>query len=566
MKDRTTKILLGIIFLILLFVVGFAIFQPKPAALTPTPAPTPTPTPASLLVEGTDGNPWWNDTVFYEVFVRSFYDSNGDGKGDLQGLIQKLDYLNDGDPDTHDDLGVTGIWLMPINPSPSYHGYDVTDYYDVNPDYGTLDDMKQLLEEAHKRDIRVIMDLVLNHTSAKHPWFIDAKDVNSPYHDWYIWSKEDPGYLGPWNEKVWIKASNGLYYYAMFWDQMPDLNYRTEAVTDEMEKVVSFWLKDVGVDGFRLDAARHLIEDGTNQANTPETHAWFKDFRPFYKGINPQAITVGEVADTSFSAVSYIKGDELDLVFNFDLGNSIMTAVNGGDAAKLSNALSFENGLFENAQMATFLTNHDQNRVMSVFGNDVEKGKAAATVLLTMPGVPFIYYGEEIGLTGSKPDENIRTPMQWSAEKFAGFSTEHAWASPKPGYEKKNVAVQLADAESLLRHYIKLIQLRNEHEALRIGTLYKVATGSTSVYAGLRVSDEEVFLIIINLSDKPIDDLKLDLSDRVLKGTYSVEDLLNGGQYADLSAAENGSFSDYQPVTQLPANANLVLKLTSNNK
>ena len=240
-------------------------------------APTIAPTP---IKESTPVN-WWSNDVFYEIFVRSFNDSNGDGIGDFNGITQKLDYLQ--------ELGVTAIWLMPIFPSPSYHGYDVTDYYDVNPQYGTMDDFKTLVEEAHKRDIRIIIDLVINHTSDKHPWFKEAKkDPNSPYRDWYIWSKTDPKYLGPWGERVWHSSTSG-FYYGIFEAFMPDLNYKNPAVTDEMKKVASFWLKDIGVDGFRLDAAKHLIEEGSKQENTKATHLWYQnEFYPATKAINPE--------------------------------------------------------------------------------------------------------------------------------------------------------------------------------------------------------------------------------------------------------------------------------------
>jgi glycosidase len=207
----------------LLFVsllMGCASPTPTPTAPPATITPTATPDPYA----GTEGFRWWNDTVFYEIFVRSFRDSDGDGIGDFNGIIEKLDYL--------EGLGIRGIWLMPINPSPSYHGYDVTDYYAVNPDYGTLEDFKRLLEEAHKRDIKIIIDFVMNHTSSKHPWFQQALTPGSPYHDWYVWSETDPGTLGPWGAKAWYRASNGQYYYAIFWDQMPDLNYENPAVRE----------------------------------------------------------------------------------------------------------------------------------------------------------------------------------------------------------------------------------------------------------------------------------------------------------------------------------------------
>ncbi len=288
------------------------------------------------LPQGTDGYPWWNDTVFYEIFVRSFYDSNGDGIGDFNGIIEKLDYLNDGDPKTKTDLGVTGIWLMPINPAASYHGYDVTDYYGVNPDYGTLDDFKRLMEECHKRGIRVIIDMVYNHTSNKHPWFIEARDqTQSSRHDWYIWSATNPGYAGPWGEKVWYPSVAG-YYYAIFWIGQPDLNYADEAVTEEMYNVARFWLQDVGVDGFRLDAVRYLVEEGNNQQDTAETHEWWSNFQKYYKGINSEAMTIGEVYTTNYIVDDYLKGDEFDQAFNFDLASQILRNIKSRNAVNLN--------------------------------------------------------------------------------------------------------------------------------------------------------------------------------------------------------------------------------------
>src|SRR5687768_9705292 len=216
---------------------------------TPLPLPTVPATPiqpVTGLPQGTDGYPWWNDTVFYEIFVRSFYDSDGNGIGDFNGITEKLDYLNDGDPATRTDLGVTGLWLMPIHPSPSYHGYDVTDYYDVNPEYGTMEDFKRLLEEAHARGIRVTIDWVLNHTSSQHAWFEQAKDPESSYRDWYRWTTEQ--FPGP----GWRYGGGGASYYANFAEYMPDLNYANTAVRAEMKKVFDFWLNDVGIDGFRL--------------------------------------------------------------------------------------------------------------------------------------------------------------------------------------------------------------------------------------------------------------------------------------------------------------------------
>jgi alpha-amylase len=455
---------------------------------------------------------WWNDAVFYEIFVRSFYDSNGDGVGDFNGITEKLDYLNDGDPATTDDLGVTGIWLMPIFPSPSYHGYDVTDYYGVNPQYGTLEDFKTLLEEAHKRGIRVIIDLVINHTSDQHPWFKEAKkDVKSKYRDWYIWRETDPGYKGPWNERVWHPSSTG-YYYGIFEAFMPDLNYNNPKVTKEMNNIVAFWLEDVGVDGFRLDAAKHLIEDGATQQNTDATHEWFTQFRPTYKKVNPEAMTVGEFFGDSYSTLAkYTSGDQLDLAFNFNLAEAFISSANRGQSAYTMDAIEYSLKAMPNAQFSPFITNHDQDRAMSQFYGEVEKAKLAASLLLTAPGAPFIYYGEEIGMVGKKPDENIRCPMQWSNGSNAGFTTGRPWRAPDSGYAQTNVQTETEDFTSLLSHYRSLIRIRNAHPALRTGSVTFPSTGKSSVYASLRVKDGETILVLINLSEKPINDYKLDL-------------------------------------------------------
>lgn len=547
------------------------VWRPAAPTTAPTrpvpPAPTATPTPAkavpvqpvSGLPTGTDGYPWWNDTVFYEIFVRSFYDSNGDGIGDFNGLTAKLDYLNDGDQQTTTDLGVTGLWLMPIHPSPSYHGYDVTDYYDVNPQYGTLDDFKRLLAAAHKRGIRIIIDFVLNHTSREHPWFVQAQDRQSPYRNWYIWSDIDPGFTGPWGEKVWHYSSSG-YYYAVFWEGMPDLNYKNPAVTAQMQEVARFWLQDVGVDGFRLDGARHLIEEGAVQADSDLTQAWFKTFRPFYKKINSQAMTVGEVWTTTDVVAKYVQGDQFDLAFDFDLANAFVSSAQNRSADDARLHLALATHLFKPGQFATFLTNHDQNRVMSVLGDDVDQAKAAATLLLTAPGVPFLYYGEEIGLLGRKPDEDIRRPMPWTGEANAGFTTGTPWRAPYIDYEKKNVAAQTNDPNSLLSHYRTLIHLRNEHAALRVGDYQEVDANNQTIFASLRVAKGEVVLVVVNLGQDAVRDVQLALDSGPLSGQYTVVPILGSGTFAGLTSNASGGFDAY-PLPELPANGSLILQL-----
>lgn len=240
---------------------------------------------------------WAEGTVFYEVFVRSFADSDGDGIGDFRGLTSKLDYLNDGKPGTSSDLGVGGVWLMPVFRSPSYHGYDVTDYEHVNPEYGTEEDFDRLLAEAHRRGIKVIVDLVMNHTSSTHPWFVEAAaDTASAHRDWYVWSDRDLGWGQPWNPvgPTWHPSTHG-WYYGVFWSGMPDLNFRNPAVRAEMLRIADLWLAR-GVDGFRLDATRHLIETGpgAGESDADETHAFLRQLSAHIRRVRPDALLVGE--------------------------------------------------------------------------------------------------------------------------------------------------------------------------------------------------------------------------------------------------------------------------------
>jgi alpha-amylase len=528
---------------------------PATVAASPTPLAAAPVQAVQGLPAGTDGYPWWNDTVFYEVFVRSFYDSNGDGIGDLDGLMSKLDYLQ--------QLGVTGLWLMPIQPAPSYHGYDPTDYYGVNPDYGTLDGFKKLVAAAHQHGMRIIIDFVLNHTSDQHPWFVDSQKPASPYRAWYIWSQTDPGYVGPWGEEVWHPSASGDYYYGIFTGSQPDLNYRNPDVTAKMEDVTRFWLQDEGVDGFRLDGAKHLIEDGQVQQNSASTHQWYQAFRTFYKGVNPQAMTVGEISgDPSSVVATYAEGDQLDLGFDFPLATTFLDSARSGRAGDVAQALSADVRAFKPEQFATFLSNHDQNRVMSQLAGKVDKARVAAAMLLTAPGVPFIYYGEEIGMVGLGADEEKRTPMQWTASANAGFSTGAAWELVNPDYAKgRNVADESADPNSLLAAYRSLILARNQHAALRVGDLYLPQSGSATVLASLRVSKSEAVLSLINLGPDPVTHLALSLAAGPLKGRYHAAPILRQGPAEDLAANGQGGFDGYQPVATLPGYGVLVLQL-----
>jgi alpha-amylase len=501
MRTRLLPVLAAITLAPLAF--GQATINPNAAAVSGRPAkergiqPTP--------------DAWWNQAVFYQIFIRSFNDSSSgplanDGVGDLAGIIERLDYLNDGNPETTTDLGVTGLWLMPIMQSPSYHGYDTTDYKKVDDEYGTNEEYKRFLAECHKRGIRVILDLVLNHSSSEHPWFLESTNPDSPKRDWYIWTQTDPAWKGPWNQPVWHVNStlgpDGGFYYGLFWKGMPDINYRNKDVTAAAFDVIRFWLKDMNTDGFRLDAIRHLIEDGKAQENTNATHEWLRGFFKEYKSIRPDALTVGEVWSGSDVVSTYV-GDEMDIAFEFDLAGAITAAANDAKSEPFNAAWKRIEALYPAGMYATFLANHDQNRIMSQLGGDVSKAKLAAALQLCLPGVPFIYYGEEIGMVGVKPDEKIRTPMQWSAKTAAGFSSARAWQEPNADYTTKNVELQSKDSDSLLSLYRRLIHIRNATPALRTGGLTVVATGDPSVLAFERSHASGSVLVLANLAPKP---------------------------------------------------------------
>ncbi len=538
----------------------------KPVSATAVPDPTTEPLPTAVaesasLYQGTGDNPWWNDAVFYEIFVRSFNDSDGDGVGDLNGIIEKLDYLNDGDPHTTDDLGVTGLWLMPVMESPSYHGYDVVDYFKVDEEYGTDEDFRRLMAEAHARGIRVIVDLVANHTSSAHPWFEESTDLASEKRDWYIWEDEDPGYRGPQGQQVWHRTPEG-YYYALFWDGMPDLNYENPEVTTAMQEAARYWLEDMGVDGFRLDAIKHIVENGELQENTRATHDWLKGFYTFYKGVNPDALAVGEAWTSTRQVLDYT-GDEVDIAFQFDLANAVLSSANFGLSTMIGKEQEAVVQSFPPGQYATFLTNHDQDRIMSQLGGDEKKAKVAATWLLTSPGVPFVYYGEEIGMTGTKPDEDIRRPMQWSSDDglSVGFTSGRPWRYPADDYEVRSVALQTDGPDSLLNHYRALINLRNEHAALRVGEWIAVETETADLYAFLRYVEDETVLVLINFSDEPLSDYSLSLAAGPLTGDGVPQTLFGPADPAPLSANETGGFDAYKPLETLPPQSSFIFRL-----
>lgn len=504
---------------------------------------------------------WWNNVVFYEIFVRSFKDSDGDGIGDFRGIIEKLDYLNDGDPETNTDLGISGIWLMPIFPSPSYHGYDVTDYQAVNPDYGTLQDFQDLVEACHERGIRVIIDFVVNHTSSEHPWFLSAKDKASEYRNWYVWSDVMPSQKGPWGQNAWYQ-SNGSFYYAPFWSGMPDLNYKEPKVTEAMYDATKFWL-DMGVDGFRVDAARYLVEDGVTLQDSKGSIEWFQKWREYYLGINPQTYTVGEVwTDTQIIAKYGQPTRGMQEYFMFDLAADILGGLYSPDPSRIMASYLESLKYFPDQQFATFLTNHDQQRVASFFSSKLDRQKLAAFIYLTGPGTPYIYYGEEIGMTGNKPDERIRTPMQWSSEENAGFSGAAPWEPLNEGWEELNVAAQDSDPESLLNWYRGLVNLRNQYPALQKGDYIPFTSSCRRLYTVARIEGDEVLLTVANLGVQTLENCTIALEGGDLAGTWQTEAVWGKAPFSEITFAEDGSLTDFVVAEILDGGETFILKLT----
>lgn len=488
--------------------------------------------------------------VYYEIFVRSFYDTNGDGIGDLNGVTAKLDYLK--------ELGIGGIWLMPINASPSYHGYDTTDYYAVNPEYGTLDDLKKLLDEAHKRDIKVIMDLVVNHTSKEHPWFKEAlADENSPYRSWYSFAgaaeqvKADGAVGGdPWHKYGSLK------YLGVFWEGMPDLNFDEPKVREEMIKIGQYWLAQ-GLNGFRLDAAKHIYGDFASTASTPDIQAankkWWQEFRAGMNEVNPEAYLIGEVWD-SLTVIAPYFDQALNSAFHFDLADRLLSAADSEQDADLAFSLGRAYGVYEKSSGGTFvdapfLSNHDQNRVMTVLNGNANHAKMAASLLLTLPGTPFLYYGEELGMKGAKPDEYIREPMLWYRDPSGGEG-QTTWEQSRHNAEAGAVSVeaQTADGQSMLSHYRTLIGWRNAEPALRDGGIaeFKLQPANSKLSVYVRVTEKERVLIVHNLSGE--------------QQTTELQPSQTYGEFKEIVRSTSGGAQLEGSRLTLPAYSTVVLK------
>lgn len=511
---------------------------------------------------------WTRGAVCYEVFVRSFSDSDGNGIGDLNGLTAKLDYINDGDPASQADLGASCIWLMPVAESPSYHGYDVSDYYRVEPDYGTAEDFKRFVAEAHRRGIRVLVDMVLNHASSEHPSFRAAlADTASPFRAWYRFSPTSLG-KGPWGMEAWQRSPlRDEYYYGVFWKGMPDLNYENSAVREEAKKVATFWLRDMGVDGFRLDAIPYLMEEGSCLAGCPGTHAYLREYAAHLDSIAPGAYTVGEAWGNLTTLLPYYP-DQLTSYFAFELADSLVSAVRLGSAAGLLGGYLRLQDTLPPHRWSPFLSNHDGTRIMTLLRGDLRKARLAATLLLTLPGLPFVYYGEEIGMTGDKPDPRLRTPMQWSSARGLGFTSGTPWEAAQPDSETTTVAAQDADSTSLLNLYRRLIHLRRANEALVSGRLVPLTVGSASVTAFLRRTGDHGVLVVANLGAAAVSGASISSAAGVLPpGRYEPRDLLGSRQGAALEVGPDGSLRSYLPVSgALAPSESLVLELVRSTR
>lgn len=463
----------------------------------------------------------WNEAVFYEIFVQSFADSDGDGIGDINGMNAKLDYLS--------DLGVDAIWLMPMSPSPSYHKYDVTDYRGIHPDYGTMADFKNFLAEAHQRNIRVVMDFVINHSGFDHPWFQDAlTGKEAKYRDYYVWADKDSVAeqiakkeisFDSDNIRQWHPAngdSTAEHYYGFFHGGMPDLNYDNPVLRAEVYETGKFWLSEVGVDGFRLDAAKHIYPDD----RASDSHAFWRAFKSEMEKVNPDVYLIGEVWADAHTASPYAAG--FTGLFNFDRAFSILESINKGQVvaaniaghgyeidsnANLAEVINTSLPWFKkyNADFveASFLSNHDQNRVASVLGNDPAKIKLAASLLFTLPGTPYIYYGEEIGMLGMKPDENIREPMLWDTADKDHARTQWMKAVYSTDSTVAPVSKQQQDSQSILNHYKALIALKKQ-KVFALGDIQHLNMKNKQVVAYTRSYEGETVAVLHNLSKETV--------------------------------------------------------------
>ena len=433
--------------------------------------------------------------IAYQIFPIAFADGSGDGIGDIQGIIDQLDYLKE-------DLNVDVIWLTPVHPSPSYHKYDVLDYFDIDPAFGTLEDYKNLIAEVHKRDMLILMDFVINHTSSKHPWFLEAKSSpDSPYRDYYVWNdfSEDEFH----SKDGWYRPDGSeAYYFASFWSEMPELNFSNPKVREEIKKISDFWLT-MGVDGFRIDAAKHIFDINEYPKGTPVlsmNHEWFIEMNAHIKSVKPDAFLLLELWDNASTVSHFLKGS--DSAFNFDMATGIVSAVVSENRKNVQEKLP---RIYRGYDQVTtqyvdsiFLANHDQDRVMSQLGGNVEKAKLAATIQMTLPGISWIYYGEEIGMMGSKPDEDIREGFKWTDDQVQAPNSN--WRPWRYTLDVPSLEVQRKDEASLFSHYKSLTALKSKDPVLRMGEYVDLKIGTSfRIFAYYRTLEAESYLVLHNL-------------------------------------------------------------------
>ncbi|EGQ9938104.1 alpha-glucosidase [Vibrio vulnificus] len=507
-------------------------------------------------------NKWWHDAVVYQIYPRSFCDSNNDGIGDLNGIIGKLDYLK--------TLGVNVLWLSPVYKSPmDDNGYDISDYQDIAAEFGTMADMQNLLAQAKARDIRVVMDLVVNHTSDEHPWFVEArKSKDNPYRDYYIWRDakpdgsvpDDQGSIFGGSAWQWDEATQ-QYYFHLFSKRQPDLNWENPKVQQEVHKMMNWWI-DQGIGGFRLDVIDLIgkeIDKGIT-GNGPRLHPLLQEMNRATFG-DKDLLTVGETwGATPEIAKLYSDPErhELSMVFQFE--HITLTWQHGDkwnpiplDLKQFKHVLTkWQTELSNQGWNSLFWNNHDLPRVVSKYGDDkryrVESAKMLATALHFLKGTPYIYQGEEIGMTNvafeslvqykdietlnfykvktesgvshqhmmdaihENSRDNARTPMQWSASPNGGFSQAKPWIEVNPNYPEINVEQALADSDSIFYHYQKLIELRKQHPAIVYGDFTPLFAEHDSVFAYVRSHQDEQLLVINNFSDQ---DVSLELPDNL---------------------------------------------------
>src|SRR5450432_911720 len=507
---------------------------------------------------------WYKDAVIYQVNVKSFFDSNDDGIGDFKGLTSKLDYIH--------DLGVNTLWLMPFYPSPlKDDGYDISDYQNVHPQFGTLDDFRVMLREAHRLELKVITELIINHTSDQHPWFQAARaaPLGSPLRDFYVWSDTDQKYLDTriiftdteLSNWTWDNQAKAFYWHRFFSHQ-PDLNFDNPQVLEAVLATMRFWL-DMGVDGFRLDAIPYLVErEGTNNENLPETHAVIKQIRKLIDEHYGNRLLLAEANQWPEDVREYFgNGDECHMAYHFPLMPRMYSAIAQEDRHPITEIMAQTPDIPEGCQWAIFLRNHDEltlemvtskerdylyqtyaadprarlnlgirRRLAPLLDNDLDKIKLMNSLLLSMPGSPMIYYGDEIGMGDNVylgDRDGVRTPMQWRPDRNAGFSSADPQRlylppimDPVYGYQAVNVEAQARETSSLLNWMRRMLAARKLHKAFGRGSLTFLRPTNRKILAYLREYEDDLLLCVVNLA-RSAQPVELDLAQ--YKGLIPIE-------------------------------------------